>query len=341
MVSRKRNKGKARRALKAEKERVAKAERAKAAEKEVLESLAVRLRRQEAAATVECESPQNTIVDAKKNLFGSEDISPDEADDAGAQLVILTRKRRGLVTSFSRFDSLNRFYCEGTCVRWINENEGGCMHGLVPCTRSQPPGFVNAFIHEFNLIYGRLNVLHDTDVDAFAIQAILAAFKFTQEKYDTVWNDRANLNWTASFFLANGTQHLLDGNDSCARDCAFISYAFEQRAAIFVNQSRTTNWPKLLELYIADHHTLASFFRKRINCSCLDKLYKKVKSIPKIGLCYNPYCKHGRVVTRSKTKCCSQCRGEIYCSRRCQAAHWPMHRKLCIETAAVLARMRE
>eukprot|EP00984_Skeletonema_dohrnii_P005485 scaffold1933_cov145-Skeletonema_dohrnii-CCMP3373.AAC.4 len=47
MVSRKRNKGKARRALKAEKERVAKAEaeaeRAKVAEAEVLESAAVGL----------------------------------------------------------------------------------------------------------------------------------------------------------------------------------------------------------------------------------------------------------------------------------------------------------
>mmetsp|Transcript_14554 Transcript_14554/g.21927 ORF Transcript_14554/g.21927 Transcript_14554/m.21927 type:complete len:204 (+) Transcript_14554:73-684(+) len=190
-------------------------------------------------------------------------------------------------------------------------------------------GFVSALIDEFNLIYGRLHVLYDRDVVAFACKALLAAFKFTQEKYDTVWNDRANLNWTVSFFLANGTQHLLDENDSCARDCAFISYAFEQRAAVFVNQSRTINWPKLLELYIADHHTLVSFFRKRINCSCLDELYKKVKSIPKIGLCYNPYCKHGRVVTRSKTKCCSQCRGVIFCSRRCQAAHWPRHMKFC------------
>eukprot|EP00985_Skeletonema_marinoi_P025759 scaffold19251_cov124-Skeletonema_marinoi.AAC.2 len=214
------------------------------------------------------------------------------------------------------------------------------MHGLVPCARSQPPGFVNAFIHEFNLIYGRLNVLHDRDAVAFACKALLAVFKFIQEKYDTVWNDRANLNWTVSFFLANGTQHLLDGNDSCAREYAFISYVFEQRAAVFVNQSRTINWPKLLELYIADHHTLASFFRKRINCSCLDKLYKKVKSIPKIGVCYNPYCKHGRVVTRSETKCCSQCRREIYCSRRCQAANWPRHREACIETAAVLSRLR-
>lgn len=339
MVSRKRNKGKARRALKAEKERVAKAEaeaeRAKAAEAEA--EIAVRLRREEAAAAVERKSSQNTVDDAKKNLFGSEDISSHEADDAGAKLVILTRKRRGLFTSFSRYDSLNRFYCEGTSVRWINEGDcNNCLHGLVPCTRSQPPGFVNAFIHEFNLIYGRLNVLHDKDVVAFAREALLAAFKFTAEKHDTLWYDRANLNWTVSFFLANGTKHLLDGNDSCARDCAFISYAFEQRASQFVNQSRTINWPKLLELYIADHHTLVSFFRKRINCSCLDKLYKKVKSIPKIGICYNPYCKHGRVVTRSKTKCCSQCRRGTYCSRRCQAAHWQMHRKVCSKKTELL-----
>jgi hypothetical protein len=149
-----------------------------------------------------------------------------------------------------------------------------------------------------------------------------------------MWYDRSNLSWTASFFLANGTQHLLDGKDSCARrDCAFISYFDRSRAAF--------NMPKLCELLMADKHTLVSFFRKRINCSCLDELYKKVKSIPKIGLCYNPYCKHGRVVTRSKTKCCSQCRGANYCSRRCQAALWPRHRKACIETAAVLSRLRE
>mmetsp|Transcript_25022 Transcript_25022/g.49936 ORF Transcript_25022/g.49936 Transcript_25022/m.49936 type:complete len:344 (+) Transcript_25022:763-1794(+) len=323
MVSRKRNKGKTRRALKAEMERFAKAkaeaERAKAAEAEKLESLAVRLMREEAAAAVERKSPQKELEDANKNIFGSDNLSPDEA------LVTLTRKRRGLFTSFSRYD--------------IHVG-GQCVHGLVPWERIE--GFVNAFIHEFNLIYGRLNVLRDSDAITFAMQTLSAAFKFTQEKYDTVWYDPANLNWTISFFLANGTQHLLDGNDSCARDCAFISYAFEQRVAVGFNRSRAAyNLPKLCELLMADKHTLVSFFRKRINCSCLDELYKKVKSIPKIGLCYNPNCKHGRVVTRSKTKCCSQCRGANYCSRRCQSAHWPRHRKACIETAAVLSKLRE
>ena len=73
-------------------------------EAEVLESAAVRLKREEAAAAVECESSQNTVDDAKKNLFSSEDISSHEADDAGAKMIILTRKRRGLFTSFSRYE---------------------------------------------------------------------------------------------------------------------------------------------------------------------------------------------------------------------------------------------
>ena len=118
MVSRKRNKGKARRALKAEKERCEGGSRGRegqSAEAEVLESAAVQLKREEAAAAVavECECSQNTVDDAKKNLFSSEDkknlfssedISSHEADDAGAKMVILTRKRRGLFTSFSRYE---------------------------------------------------------------------------------------------------------------------------------------------------------------------------------------------------------------------------------------------
>ena len=82
MVSRKRNKGKTRRALKAKMERLAKAkadaERAKAAEAEKLESLAVRLRREEAAAAVERKSPQKELEDADKNIFGSDNLSPDK-----------------------------------------------------------------------------------------------------------------------------------------------------------------------------------------------------------------------------------------------------------------------
>jgi len=315
MVSRKRNKGKERRALKAEKERAAKAE--------VIQKDYFPVFVQEEAAKVD---------DVEKNSFGSEDISYDEAEDkdTGAKMATLARTRRGR-------------YINGKCVTCLDKKSGcNCKHVLAPSIRSQPHGFVSALIDEFNLIYGRLHVLRDSDAITFAMQTLSAAFKFTQEKYDTVWYDRSNLSWTASFFLANGTQHLLDGNNNCARECAFISYAFGQRVAVGFDRSRAAfNMPKLCELLKADTHTLVSFFRKRISCPCLDELYKKVKSIPKIGLCYNPNCKHGGVVTRSKTKCCSQCRGANYCSPRCQAAHWPRHRKGCIEIAAVLSKLRE
>eukprot|EP00984_Skeletonema_dohrnii_P035359 scaffold35017_cov150-Skeletonema_dohrnii-CCMP3373.AAC.1 len=170
MVSRKRNKGKTRRALKAEKERFA---MAKAIEAEI----ALRLVREEAeaeaaaaaAAAVERKSPQNELEDANKNIFGSDNLSPDEAEETSAKLVLLTRKRRSLFTSFSRYD--------------IHVGDCTCVHGLVPCTRSQPHGFVNALIDEYNLIYGRLHVL-DRDVVAFATDALLAVFTFTEEKYD-------------------------------------------------------------------------------------------------------------------------------------------------------------
>ena len=104
MVSRKRNKGKERRALKAEKERVAKAD--------VMQKLAVRFVQEEAAK----------VDDAEKNSFGSEDISSDEAEDVdtGAKMATLARTRRGHYPSFS----------------W------NCKHGLAPSIRSQPHEFV-------------------------------------------------------------------------------------------------------------------------------------------------------------------------------------------------------
>ena len=103
MVSRKRNKGKERRALKAEKERVAKVD--------VIQKLAVRFVHEEAAK----------VDNAEKNSFGSEDISSDEAEDVdtGAKMATLARTRRGHYPSFS----------------W------NCKHGLAPSIRSQPHGF--------------------------------------------------------------------------------------------------------------------------------------------------------------------------------------------------------
>jgi len=78
---------------------------------------------------------------------------------------------------------------------------------------------------------------------------------------------------------------------------------------------------KVEDLFYADEHTLVSFLRKHIPCSCLDKKYKEVRSTAKMSGCYNEHCSlPDRKVERSKANPCSRCRSAYYCSRECQKA---------------------
>ena len=98
------------------------------------------------------------------------------------------------------------------------------------------------------------------------------------------------------------------------------------------------DWTKMSELFEGDEHTLVSFFRKRIPCKCLDNKYEEVKSIAKIGRCHNVDCNlPDRKTVRSKMLYCTQCRRANYCSRECQVAHWPTHKEICAVRANIAA----
>ena len=89
---------------------------------------------------------------------------------------------------------------------------------------------------------------------------------------------------------------------------------------------------KILTIYLSSsEHTLVSFLKKRIPCSCLDEKYEEVKCITKLGICCNPQCPlPGGITTRSATKCCNRCRWAAnYCSEACQKAAWPAHKADC------------
>eukprot|EP00985_Skeletonema_marinoi_P003306 scaffold1383_cov79-Skeletonema_marinoi.AAC.1 len=94
-----------------------------------------------------------------------------------------------------------------------------------------------------------------------------------------------------------------------------------------------------MEILIADDHTLVSFYRKRISCTCLAKKYKEVKSIKKMGYCNNEKCPlPGGKVERSKMLYCTRCSVAYYCSRDCQKAAWSEHREECKERAETNAK---
>ena len=148
------------------------------------------------------------------------------------------------------------------------------------------------------------------------------------------WTSPLMMKIATSLILGVGAQEYITGNYKASRQCAAIAYCFEQHVSANLceqGKCKRMNWPKINELfYDPDEHTLVSFFKKRIPCSCLDKKYKQVKSVKKLGICYNMNCPHpGRKVERSTTKCCSRCHLANYCSRECQVENWFVHKKFC------------
>lgn len=68
------------------------------------------------------------------------------------------------------------------------------------------------------------------------------------------------------------------------------------------------------------------FFSKRVQCSCLKKVYQNArKTLPKIGECL--HCE--KEFERVALSVCGGCMVTHYCSRECQVAHWPTHGPYC------------
>ena len=198
-----------------------------------------------------------------------------------------------------------------------------CTHSFKPC--SECFQFVSTFSREFYL-YSRRGDL----------SGLVAAKNATMDEFATVWDDAAKMENAISTFLCMGTQDLLESKYDDARNRATFARYFEQYVAVEVKQTQALhNWPKIEEAREADLHTLVSFFRHRIPCSCLDKIYEEVKHITKMGGCWSPNCSiPGRTLERSKTMCCSRCRNVIYCSRECQVADWSRHKPFCDKHSA-------
>eukprot|EP00985_Skeletonema_marinoi_P003983 scaffold1742_cov150-Skeletonema_marinoi.AAC.2 len=199
----------------------------------------------------------------------------------------------------------------------------GCCHGCVPTLEDVRValGFGETFVMALDSV--------KEQVDIWKLFAV--AREATRVKYPEVWADPAKLKMLVSFHLYMATQSVLEGEMIVAKTYAAMAFHLEECLAISFDKTRATlTGAKLLELHRGDDNTLVQYLRKNIPCQCLDAKYEQVKSITKIGFCCNDQCSlPNRRVERRSMVYCTRCRDANYCSRECQEAAWPFHKKQC------------
>ena len=197
-----------------------------------------------------------------------------------------------------------------------------CWHGLVPLSAGEEK-ICMEFIETYFIVFNSQDNVGD---------GLLTAHHATEEKYPDVYDSK--LDAVISILLSIGTQFILGGDSRLAQVYASVANYFKEvqnYMAVELKGSTTIfSWTKVMELESADDHTLVSYYRKYIPCSCLDGKYREVKSLKKMGCCYNPNCSHpDGLVERSKMFCCTRCGEANYCSFECQRADWKQHRVQC------------
>jgi hypothetical protein len=186
------------------------------------------------------------------------------------------------------------------------KEKANCTHGYNPSSMFQARFCEDYFKIYFEEFYASThNKLLDRLTDGFR-----AGAKYVKElKRD------ANLERIKSYSLAEGAKFILaGGNYDDARLCAVLAMYMK----LVIEVELVPDRQKMLELLDGDEHTLVQFFRKQIPCSCLDEKYKEVKSITKMGVCYNEECPlpdHRAI--RSKMLQCTGCHNVSYCSNEC------------------------
>ena len=171
----------------------------------------------------------------------------------------------------------------------------------------------------------------------FSERGFAEAYHATSDKYADVYDSKLDI--VVPMLLAGGTLCILEGNNRDAQLYASLTSYFEEYIAVCHRETKAIgHLSKACELLGADGHTLVSYYKRRIPCSCLDERYKKVKSVKKIGFCCNKTCSlPGRKVERSKMFSCTRCGYVNYCSIECQRANWKDHKKFCDENAKLKA----
>ena len=272
--------------------------------------------KQQAAIDIDAQMEQSIDVQKKQLMIsGSDNSQPYDEDSLLEEAIKLAAVEREALKSGTgeKKESTSKPKRKGS-------RSWECHHGYKPKGRE-----VHAIIDDFCKTFWSQYITADKEL----MQCVTDAFSATYEKYPEIWNDEPKLKLARSMYLMYGTQSILKGKWTVARSFAFLAYHFED----FINVHRDENKGNTTlllqdDLLYADEHTLVKYLRKNIPCACLDKKYKEVKSVTKMGLCCNSDCSQ-HMVKRSSMLFCDRCRYVSYCSRSCQKADWPWHKEFC------------
>jgi hypothetical protein len=218
------------------------------------------------------------------------------------------------------------------------EEKENCTHGYNPSSTFQArfcKDYLKAFTEGYHASTRKGGNKPLDRLDA-ANAALCAAVTRSFSAHSTyISRDLSHKQRITPCCLAEGVKFILDGNNDDARICAV--------AALYMKTSKAPYIQKILELLDGDEHTLVQFFRKQIPCSCLDEKYNEVKSVTKMGICYNRDCPlPGNMAVRSSMLRCTGCLNDhyvSYCSRECQEANWSNHKRFCGKTAKEVSAM--
>jgi len=165
--------------------------------------------------------------------------------------------------------------------------------------------------------------------DGSALQKITSLFKTHTE----IWNDDRNKKMVMNIMTRMGTNSILSGaNLSRSLTIATLITLLENYDGNGC-LNKTIN-SRGVATKLRDHDVRSSsvrrdalkFYSKRISCSCLKEMYQEARrTLPKTGICFGCQKEKERVAL----SVCSRCMIEQYCSRDCQVANWPVHKRDC------------
>ena len=229
-------------------------------------------------------------------------------------------------------------------IKWKGQ---ACQH---ECPPPPPAGsHCDRFLTEFHSSMNK---------QAFTAKGAMQALALAHQKVPAALNEEANLILIKTLFVASGAELLrMNNSDSSStlhgdwpRELANIcqvglkAYAGNLAGAVLVleNYDSTKDMNQVVfglffgasnmknqDTIQGCERSLTRFFSKRISCSCLDKKYAAVRSLPKTGTCGN--C--GQRKERKSLYICVGCNAYQYCGRECHLADWCRHKPECQQIA--------